>query len=101
MTTSPEFLIALAAMAIAAFACRIGGFLMMGFVPITPRLEAALRVIPLAVMVGIVAPVAAAGRPPEIAGIVAAGVAMKLLGNDLVATLFGIAAVALVRWLGF
>jgi uncharacterized membrane protein len=100
MTTSPEFLVALVAMALAAFACRIGGFLMMGFVPITPRLEAALKAIPLAVMVGIVAPVAAAGRPPEIAGILAAGLAMKLLGNDLVATLVGIAAVALMRWGG-
>ena len=100
MTTSPEFLLALAAMATASFACRVGGYLMMGLVPITPRLEAALRAIPLAVMVGIVTPVAATGRPPEIAGIVTAALAMKLIGNDLVATLVGIAAVAVARWFG-
>jgi uncharacterized membrane protein len=51
-------------------------------------------------MVGIVTPVAATGRPPEIAGIVTAALAMKLIGNDLVATLVGIAAVAVARWFG-
>jgi uncharacterized membrane protein len=100
MTTSPEYLVALAAMALAAFACRVGGFLMMRFVPVTPRLEAALRAIPLAVMVGIVAPAAAAGRPPEIAGILVAGLTMRLLGNDFLATFAAVAAVALMRWGG-
>ncbi len=100
MTTSPEYLVALAAMALAAFACRVGGFVVMRFVPVTPRLEAALRAIPLAVMVGIVAPAAAAGRPPEIVGILVAGLTMKLLGNDFLATFAAVAAVALMRWGG-
>ena len=65
----PEFLAALAAMAAATFACRAGGFFLMRFVTVTPRLEAALRAIPIGVMIGIVLPVAATGRIPELIGL--------------------------------
>jgi uncharacterized membrane protein len=97
MTIAPEFLWALLAMAVASFACRAGGFALMRFVPVTPRLEAGLKAIPIGVMLGIVAPVAASGRLPEIAGLGAVLVMMKLTGSDLAAALSGVAAVALLR----
>ncbi len=87
-------------MAAASFACRAGGFLLMGFVPITPRLEAALRAIPLAVMIGILAPVVARGQPAELAGIAAVTLIMKLAGNELLAALAGVAIVAIARAAG-
>ena len=65
------FYLALLAMACASYACRVAGFLLMGYVTITPRLEAALRAIPLGVMTGIVTPAATSGRVPELAGLVA------------------------------
>lgn len=97
MTTLHDFWPLLAAMTLASFACRAGGFWLMRFVPITPRLEAALRATPLAVMVGIATPAAASGRPPEILAIIATIVLMRLTGNDLVAALTGVVVIAVLR----
>ena len=36
------FLLALAGMAVASYACRVGGYFLMGYVQLTPRVEAAL-----------------------------------------------------------
>ena len=40
-------LLAIAAMACASYSCRIAGYLLMAYVPITPRLQAALKAVPL------------------------------------------------------
>jgi uncharacterized membrane protein len=85
MSTSPEFLVALAAMAMAAFLCRAGGFFLMRFVTVTPRLQAAIGAIPVAVLIGIVAPTMARGRPSEWLGVAAVVLVMKTVGNDLLA----------------
>ena len=100
MAIDGHFLVALVAMACASYACRIAGYVLMGYVPITPRVEAALKAIPLGVMIGIVMPSAAAGRPPEIVGLLAVVVVMKLVRNDMAAALAGAAAVAICRQLG-
>jgi hypothetical protein len=52
------------------------------------------------VMIGIVLPAAAAGRPPELVALVAVGLAMKVWSNELVAALAGLSVVAAGRWLG-
>ncbi len=96
----PGFLITVAALAAASFFCRAGGFMMMRFVRVTPRMEAALKAVPLAVMIGIVMPAAATGRTPELAALAGVGVVMKLTGNELLAALAGLAVVAAGRWLG-
>lgn len=87
----------LIAMTVASFATRAAGFWLMRFVTITPRLEAALKATPLAVMVGIATPAAASGKPAEILGIVVAIALMRATGNDLVAAIGGVAALALAR----
>lgn len=99
MAVESTFLLALVGMALASFACRISGFLLMGYVTITPRVEAALKAIPISVMVGIVTPAATAGKLPELLGLLAVGVAMKLVRNDLAAAVAGAATVGLARWL--
>ncbi len=98
MMLRPEIVTILLAAGAAAFFCRAAGFFLMRFVPITPRLEAALRATPLAVMVGICAPVAARGNPAELAALAVVGLAMKLTGNDLIAAAAGIVTVALLRF---
>lgn len=98
MAVEPTFLLALLGMAVASFACRISGFLLMGYVRITPRVEAALKAIPISVMVGIVTPAATAGKLPELLGLLAVGLAMKLVRNDLAAAVAGAATVGLARW---
>ena len=99
MDVEATFLLALAGMALASFACRISGFLLMGYVTITPRVGAALKAIPLSVMVGIVTPAATSGQLPELLALLAVGVVMKLVRNDLAAAVAGAATVAVARWL--
>lgn len=96
-----HFLLAILAMATASYGCRIAGYFLMGWVPVTPRVQAALKAIPLGVMIGIVLPSAVSGRVPELVGLAVVGLAMKLVGNDVVAALAGAAAVAVCRALGW
>jgi hypothetical protein len=51
-------------------------------------------------MIGIVMPAAAAGRPPEIAGLLAVALVMRVTANELLAALAGLAVVAAGRGLG-
>jgi uncharacterized membrane protein len=97
MNVRLDLLPLLLAWTLASFACRAAGFWLMRFVNVTPRFEAALRAAPLAVMVGIVAPAAVHGGPAEWLGLAVVAVTLKLSGNDLVATLTGVAAVAFAR----
>lgn len=101
MIDNADFALLLVAMAAAAYACRATGFLMMRYVPMTPRFEAALKATPIAVMAGIVAIAALRGGPPEwiAAGLVIA--LMKFTGNDIVAAFAGVVAIALMRAAGF
>lgn len=100
MSADTGFFLALAAMAVASYGCRVLGYLLMGYIPITPRLQAALKAVPLGVMIGIVMPSVASGKLPELLALAVVGMAMKLARNDLVAALAGAATVALGRaWL--
>lgn len=97
MSAETGFWFALAALALASYACRVAGYLLMGLVTITPRLEAALRATPLGVMIGIVMPAASSGKLPELAGLMVVVAVMKLAKHDLVAALCGAATVAVCR----
>lgn len=98
---SQQTLAIIAAMAAAAAACRVFGFAFMRFVPVTPTVRAGLEAIPLAVMLGIVIPPALRGGVPELAGIAVTGVAVLARGNELLALVAGMAAVAGMRAAGF
>jgi uncharacterized membrane protein len=93
-----EFLPVLAAMAAASLFCRVGGYMLMRFVPITPRVEAALKGTPLAVMIGIVLPVAAKGNVPELLALATVALAMRVVRDDMIAAMIGVFAVAAARW---
>ena len=100
MHVDGHFLLAIAAMALASFACRVAGYFLMAWVPITPRVQGALKSIPLGVMIGIVMPSVLAGKLPEMVGLVVVFVAMKLTGKDVVAALAGAGAVGACRYFG-
>jgi len=97
MTLRFELLPLLLGLALASYACRAGGFWLMRFVGVTPRLRAALAAAPLAVMLGIVTPAALRGGLPEMAGLAATFAAMRLWRSDLLAMFCGVGAVALCR----
>lgn len=90
----------LAVMALAAFLCRVAGFTLMRFVPVSPRVEAALRATPLAVMAGITALAVQAGGLAE--GLALASVVglTLVLRSDVAAALLGVVVVASLRWAG-
>ncbi|MBE7369231.1 AzlD family protein [Ramlibacter pallidus] len=100
MAVDLHFLLAILAMAVASFACRVTGYFLMGYVPITPRVQGALKAIPLGVMIGIVMPSVLAGKVPEMVGLVVVFAAMKLTGKDVVAALAGAGAVGICRSFG-
>ncbi len=100
MAVDTHFLLAILAMAIASYACRVAGYLLMGYVPVTGRVQAALKAIPLGVMIGIVLPSALSGKVPELVGLAVVFAVMKLTGKDVVAAIAGAAAVGIARWLG-
>lgn len=93
MSVSPAVLIVIAAMATVTYATRAAGlWLARRFQP-SPRVEAALRHIPGAVLVSIVAPLVLSGGPAEL---IAAGVAaavMIAIDSLPMAVLVGVAVV--------
>ena len=97
MTGDGDFLAMLPALAVASYACRAGGFWLMRFVTVTPRVEAALRAAPLSVMVGVVAPAALRGGVAELTGLAVVAAVMWWRQNDVVAMLAGVVAVAVTR----
>jgi uncharacterized membrane protein len=100
MSVDPQLLPLLAALMAASFACRAVGFALMRFVAVTPRVTAALEAAPLAVMVGIVAPAAVRGGPPEWVALAVTATLMRATGNDFMSALAGVAALAAVRAFG-
>ena len=97
MSLAPDVLTAILLMALATYLCRACGFFLMRFVRITPRVEAGLKALPIAMMGAILGPIALHGGPPEWVGLLVAMAAMRLLGNEFVAVLGAVAAVALLR----
>jgi uncharacterized membrane protein len=93
----PDVLAAIAAMAVGAFLCRAGGYFLMRYVPITPRVEAALRMIPISLMASLLAVAALKGGPPEWAGILVALAVMAATRSDFAAIMGSIGTVAALR----
>lgn len=92
--------IAIVAMGLATYLCRIAGVVMMSRVRVTPRIERALRALPGSIVVATAVPVGVAAGPSGIAGLAAAAVTMKLTRFELAAILAGVGTVAAGRALG-
>jgi len=95
-----SFAILLLVMAAAAFLCRVAGFTLMRLVPVSPRIEAALRATPLAVMAGIAVLALQSGGLAEALALTAVVGLTVLIGSDVAAALLGVAIVAALRWAG-
>ncbi len=97
---TPSLPAMLAVMAAAALICRFAGFAAMRFLPPSPRLDAALKATPLAVMAGITAQALAAGGWVEALALGAAMAISVISRNDLAAAIAGVAVAAVLRSLG-
>lgn len=92
---------AILACAFVTYLIRIGGYWLMGRVPIGPRMSRALDALPGSIFVAAVLPLAIKAGAPGVAASLAAGLTMLTIKRDWAAIFLGLAAGALTRWAGF
>ena len=93
--------LAIGAMALATYFCRVSGVIGMSHIRITPRLERGLQALPGAIIVSTVLPGAFTAGPSAIAGVLAGLGIMALWRQEVFALVAGLAVVALARHFGF
>ena len=96
-----DVMLAIAAMTAVTVSLRTGGFFLMSYVTVTPRIRRMLDALPGSVIAAAVLPVALQGGPIAIAAVVLAMLAMYLSRSDIAAIVVGVGAAALLRALGF
>lgn len=97
MTIHPDALLAIALMALVTYACRAGGYWLMGRVTMSPRVEIGLTYLPGAVLISLVVPAMAEEGVPGVCAVVVTAIAMRRTNNLLIAMVAGIGTVWLVR----
>ena len=91
------FWLLIGAMTAVNYAIRSGGFFLMGYVPLTPRVRAILNALPGAVVMAIVLPLVVRSGAPAALAVVVAILMMAWRRNDLLAVVCGMAAAAAIR----
>ena len=91
---------AIAAMAVATYAMRAGGFWLMEQVQPSARLRRMLEALPGSVVVATVLPIIAREGFAAVVAIAAAGTVMLVRRNDLLAVITGMVVAALARAAG-
>jgi uncharacterized membrane protein len=97
MPIRPDILYAILLLGVVSYGCRFSGFFLMRYVSLTPRVEAWLRSIPIALTGAILGPIAVNGGPPEWLGLLAAVVLMRVTTNEFVSAIAAVAIVATAR----
>ena len=97
MSIRPDVLQAILLLGLASLACRFSGFFLMKYISITPRVDAWLRAIPIALIGAMLGPIAVNGGPPEWLGLAAAVGVMYVTANEFVGAIGACAVVALMR----
>jgi uncharacterized membrane protein len=92
---------AILVMALATYAMRAGGFWLMAFVPLTPRLRRMIEALPGAVVAAAVLPFIVREGPVAALAIAVAGAVVLVTRKDLLAVLAGMAVAATARAAGF
>ena len=93
--------IAIAAMALATYLCRVSGVVLMSRVRLTPAVQRALAALPGSIVAATVLPIAARSGPEAAAGILAGIAAMALTRNEIFALGAGLGVAAGLRAFGF
>ncbi|MBN9444848.1 MAG: AzlD family protein [Bosea sp. (in: a-proteobacteria)] len=93
--------LAIGAMAVATYLCRLAGVVLMSFVPLTPHVRRGLAALPGSIVVATVLPlIERLGLAAAVALLAAVG-AMFVTRSELVALLTGMAMISAARLLGF
>lgn len=91
---------ALAAMALAAYLTRAGGYWLIGRFTISKRMHRMLDALPGAVITASVIPVLAKGGLSAVCAVSVAALTMAVVRNDFAAVIAGVAVAALARAAG-
>lgn len=93
--------LAVAAMALATYLCRIAGAVVMSRVAITPRMERGLRALPGSIILATILPMTIDNGLPAIVSIAAGVVTMAFTRIELVGLAAGLGTLSLIRALSF
>lgn len=96
-----DVMLAFAVMTAVTVASRLGGYWLMGYVNVTPRIRRMLDALPGSIIVAAALPVAVNGGPVVIFAILAAMAVTIIRRNDFIAVIVGMAVAAGARALGF
>jgi uncharacterized membrane protein len=89
--------LAIAAMALVTFLCRIAGVALMTHVRLTPRIERGLRALPGSIILATILPVALANGWTAIIALGAAVTVMAVTRIDLLGLAAGLGALSVIR----
>ncbi len=89
--------VAIAAMALVTFLCRIAGVVVMSRVRITPRFERGLRALPGSIILATILPAVIDNGWPALVALGAAVVAMAVTRIDIVGLVAGLGTLAIIR----
>lgn len=95
-----DVMLAFAVMTAVTVASRLGGYWLMGYVNVTPRVRRMLDALPGSIIVAAALPVAVNGGPVVIFAILAALAVAIILRNDFIAVIVGMAVAAAARAFG-
>ena len=95
------WLAVLAAMTVAVYVSRAGGYWLIGRITIGRRLRKMLDALPGAIIAATIAPLLAHGGVSALAAVAASLVVMMMLRNDFAAVTAGLVAAAVARAGGF
>jgi uncharacterized membrane protein len=97
-----DVMVAFAVMTAVTVASRLGGYWLMGYVNVTPRVRRMLDALPGSIIVAAAAlPVAVNGGPVVVFAILAAMAVTIIRRNDFIAVVTGMAVAAAAQALGF
>jgi uncharacterized membrane protein len=92
--------LAIVAMTLVTFLCRIAGVVVMSRVRLTPRIERGLRALPGSIILATILPVVIDNGLPAIIALTAAIVTMAVTRIDIVGLLVGLGTLSIIRAFG-
>lgn len=92
---------AMAVMTVVTYLCRLSGYALMGFVPLTPRVRRGLAALPGCIVVATVLPIAERIGPVAFVALAASLAVMAWRRSEILALATGLGVVTALRASGF
>ena len=93
--------LAILAMAVATYLCRISGVVLMGFIPLTPHVRRGLAALPGSIVAATVLPLIERLGPAAGLALLAAVASMVIRRSEILALAVGMSVISAARALGY